>query len=249
MIAADIMTENVRFIRPEETIADAVELLQSLEVRHLPVVNEDDELVGMLSDRDLRALFVPFDEDGETAGSVLMQGRMPVSKIMSSNVVAVDADDSVTEVVDRLLEDKVGALPVVDHDNKLVGIISYVDVLRNWQEERPDGAPVRAAAAGNVMVARKAKASSGKKSAATKKAPAKGAATKGAATKGAATKKAPAKAAATKGAATKGAATKKAPAKAGAVAKKATATKGAVKPAKGTAKKAAGKVTKSARKG
>ncbi len=230
MIAADIMTENVRFIRPEETIADAVELLQSLEVRHLPVVNEDDELVGMLSDRDLRALFVPFDEDGETAGSVLMQGRMPVSKIMSSNVVAVDADDSVTEVVDRLLEDKVGALPVVDHDNKLVGIISYVDVLRNWQEERPDGAPVRAAAAGNVMVARKAKASSGKKSAATKKAPAKAVA---------AAKKAPAKAAATKGVAAKSAASKDAskPAKA------------AAKPAKSTAKKAAGKVTKSARKG
>ena len=86
MIAADIMTENVRFIRPEETISDAVELLQSLEVRHLPVVNEDDELVGMLSDRDLRSLFVPFDEDGETAGSLLKQGRMTVSKVMSSKM-------------------------------------------------------------------------------------------------------------------------------------------------------------------
>ncbi len=215
MIAADIMTENVRFIRPEETISDAVELLQSLEVRHLPVVNEDDELVGMLSDRDLRSLFVPFDEDGETAGSVLTQGRMTVAKIMSSNVSAVDSEDSVADVVDRLLEDKVGALPVVDHDNKLVGIISYVDVLRNWQEERPDGAPARAdgsakqpkSAAANargVQVKRKAKASSGKKVAIAKGAPARKPAAKAAAVKKASP---PAKApAANKGAPRKGAA-------------------------------------------
>ena len=43
MIAADIMTENVRCITPQETISEAVELLQTLEVRHLPVVNDDDE--------------------------------------------------------------------------------------------------------------------------------------------------------------------------------------------------------------
>ncbi len=220
MIAADIMTENVRFIRPEETISDAVELLQTLEVRHLPVVNEDDELVGMLSDRDLRSLFVPFDEDGETAGSVLTQGRMTVAKIMSSNVSAVDAEDTVADVVDRLLEDKVGALPVVDHDNKLVGIISYVDVLRNWQEERPDGAPARgegsakppksaAASARGVQVKRKASPSSGKKVAIAKSA--KGAAKKPAAK---AAPKKPAVKAAPKKAAAKAAPKKAAPKKA-----------------------------------
>lgn len=203
MIAADIMTENVRCITPQETISEAVELLQTLEVRHLPVVNDDDELVGMLSDRDLRSLFVPFDEDGETAGSLLKQGRMTVSKVMSSNVVAVNSEDDVMEVVDRLLEDKVGALPVVDSDNKLVGIISYVDVLRNWQNERPDGAPAR------------------RDSTAPKAAPAKAAAKKAVAKKAVA-KKAPAKKAVAKAPAKKAA-----PAKA--VAKKAFAKKAAPK--------------------
>ena len=210
MIAADIMTENVRCITPEETIAEAVDLLQTLEVRHLPVVNEDDELVGMLSDRDLRALFVPFDEDGETAGSLLKQGRMAVSKIMSSNVVAVNSEDDVIDVVDRLLEDKVGALPVVDSDNKLVGIISYVDVLRNWQSERPDGAPARrdtvAPAKGGKA---KAPAPAPTKKAVTKKAAPKKAVAKKAAPKKAVAKKAVAKKAAPRKAVAKKAAPKK----------------------------------------
>lgn len=59
LIARDLMTESPATIGPAWTIRSAVRLLQTLDVRHLPVVNEQGELVGMLSDRDLRALAVP----------------------------------------------------------------------------------------------------------------------------------------------------------------------------------------------
>jgi acetoin utilization protein AcuB len=50
---------------------------------------------------------------------------------MSSDVVTVDPEDDVHDVIDRMLENKIGAVPVVDADQTLVGIISYVDVLRH----------------------------------------------------------------------------------------------------------------------
>jgi CBS domain-containing membrane protein len=133
MIAADIMTVNVRALRPDETVAAAVDLLADLDIRHVPVVDDDGELVGMVSDRDLRALLGRYDDDptkAEEAGD-----GIPVSAIMTRHVVSVNPGTSVEEVVDHLLDERVGALPVVDHENKLTGIVSYVDVLRAWQQE------------------------------------------------------------------------------------------------------------------
>ena len=53
MIAADIMTDNPRTIRSTDPVSDAVDLLHSMNVRHLPVVDGRGQLIGMLSDRDL----------------------------------------------------------------------------------------------------------------------------------------------------------------------------------------------------
>ena len=131
MNAAELMTEDPRVIQLDAPVYDAVEMLQTLEVRHLPVVNEAGELVGMLSDRDLRALMLPSSLLGaEAVGSILARAAAPVSTIMSSDAVTVDPEDDVRDVIDRMLEHNIGAVPVVDADHTLVGIISYVDVLR-----------------------------------------------------------------------------------------------------------------------
>lgn len=112
------MTKRPTFIREETRIREAIELLQSMEIRHLPIVNDETEIVGMLSDRDLRD--VRIDD---------MESR--VSTLMSSNVFSVEEEDDIQDVVDLMLENKIGAVPVVDGEGVLVGIISYVDVLRN----------------------------------------------------------------------------------------------------------------------
>jgi CBS domain-containing protein len=102
--------------------------------RHLPVVDEQGELVGMLSDRDLRALERPYAQDAETVGTRLQNAGVPVATIMSGNVTSVDPDADVTEVMELMLENKIGALPVVDAEGALVGIVSYVDVFRSLLE-------------------------------------------------------------------------------------------------------------------
>jgi CBS domain-containing protein len=131
MQAAEIMTEDPMTIGPQGRIRDAIEILQALEIRHLPVVNERGALIGMLSDRDLRNAAIPYtllDTVKQPIGNVL---ERRVSDVMSADVTSIGPETEVEEIIDVLLELKVGALPVVDGDTgDLLGIVSYVDVLR-----------------------------------------------------------------------------------------------------------------------
>jgi acetoin utilization protein AcuB len=130
MQASDLMTARPATIRPEATIRQAVALLQDLDVRHLPVVDIEGQLVGMLSDRDLRALAIPFISGGESQGTLMTALGSPVSSVMSADVLSVDPEAEVDDIVELMLDSKVGAVPVVDRDRGLVGIVSYMDVRR-----------------------------------------------------------------------------------------------------------------------
>jgi acetoin utilization protein AcuB len=96
-------------------VGEAIALLRELDVRHVPIVNDDRRVVGMVSDRDLRGLSLP---------------DTPVSEVMSRDVLEIDADAGAYEVVDVMLESKIGAVPVVNADSQLIGIVSYIDMLR-----------------------------------------------------------------------------------------------------------------------
>jgi acetoin utilization protein AcuB len=125
MIAADVMTENPKTILATDPLRDALEILQALEIRHLPVVDDDDDLVGMVSDRDLAPLLRTYDGASDRK----------VAQLMSSDVVSVGLDAELREVIETLLEQRIGAVPVVDGDGKIAGIISYVDLLRTYAGE------------------------------------------------------------------------------------------------------------------
>ena len=130
MQVAEIMTREVETVNATATVGEAVDVLSELNVRHLPVLNEGG-LIGVLSDRDLRSLGLwPGSELGSYEELSKKYGML-VSSIMSGDVLTVDESTSVTDVIDLMLEQGVGAVPVVDaHGAELVGIVSYVDVLR-----------------------------------------------------------------------------------------------------------------------
>lgn len=125
MIAADVMTQNPRTILQSDRVSDAVEVVETLDIRHLPVVDDANTLVGMISDRDLAPLMRNYDETS----------RRKISEYMSSAVVSVEEDSDLGEVIEALLEHRIGAVPVVDGDGKITGIISYVDLLRTYAAE------------------------------------------------------------------------------------------------------------------
>lgn len=130
MNASDLMTSDVAVVRSTDPIGAAVETLTELDIRHLPVV-DDGELVGMLSDRDLRELGLAQITDVPDIDRIKALGKLAVADVMSADVQTVDPGTSIREIIDLMVTSKIGAVPVVEeHNGKLVGIVSYVDVLR-----------------------------------------------------------------------------------------------------------------------
>ena len=133
MIVEDIMTENPLTVTETTSIAEAANLLTERGIRHLPVVRSErsEDVVGILSDRDLGALGIRLVNDLEGADE--LRGRMQeaVSVLMTRGVVTVDQDSNITEAIDLMVEEKLSAIPVVEGGTRrLVGIVSYVDVLK-----------------------------------------------------------------------------------------------------------------------
>lgn len=125
------MTDALVTIKPVDTVRSALLRMEDQEIRHLPVV-EGKQLIGVISDRDLREYRLPVMEEidnPEYADDLL---ETPVSEVMNANLVTLDPGESLKAAIDLILEYGVGALPVVDrHSDELVGIVSYVDVLKH----------------------------------------------------------------------------------------------------------------------
>jgi acetoin utilization protein AcuB len=131
-VAEEVMTRNPATLSPANTLKQAAERLHDLDVRHLPVVNDDGELVGMVSDRDLRGLPFAFAAEGMTE----VPAEATVSQLMSSDVLSVELETDLNEVIDLMIDQRVGAVPVLDDRGLLAGIVSYVDLLREFQRAR-----------------------------------------------------------------------------------------------------------------
>jgi acetoin utilization protein AcuB len=130
MNADEIMTDEVVTIDDDATVGEAIEVMSTRGVRHLPVLR-GGEVVGMLSDRDVRRFGASLVADLDTIERGKARVDEVVTKVMSANVVTVQPATDVAELVDLLLEERVGAVPVVDEEtSELVGIVSTLDVLR-----------------------------------------------------------------------------------------------------------------------
>ena len=134
MRAGALMTTRPVTVTTKATIAEALALMRDLDIRHVPVV-EHGALVGMLSDRDLAYLDVGASLTDVGATRLRRELSTPVVKAMSSDVIYVEPETDVSEIVALLLEHKIGAVPVVQPDSRaVVGIVSYIDVLRAVQD-------------------------------------------------------------------------------------------------------------------
>lgn len=130
----EIMTASPVTVRESTTIGQAWEVLRTLDIRHLPVVNADGELVGIVSDRDFATPPAPpimTELLGTPSGSL----DAAVSTIMTGDPISVEPDDELAEAIELMVENKVGAIPVVDPEGAVVGIVSYLDVLRAMRDQ------------------------------------------------------------------------------------------------------------------
>lgn len=124
----DVMTEAPFVAHATTTVGDALLQMREEQIRHIPVL-ERGELVGMVSDRDLRtwSLDTLMRSSPEHATARL---KHRVGALMTGVPITIGAEADLGEAVDLFLEHRVGALPVIAPDGSLVGIVSYLDVLR-----------------------------------------------------------------------------------------------------------------------
>jgi acetoin utilization protein AcuB len=112
------------------TVQDAADLMWAADVRHIPVLDHGT-LVGMLSDRDLRSYMLPRPERIVRVDEEHARLAVSVRAVIPSDVLTVGPDMPLAELLDLLLEEKIGAVPVLAPDTgDLIGMVSYIDVLR-----------------------------------------------------------------------------------------------------------------------
>ena len=124
MKAQDIMAKNPRCVTPRVTVQDAARLMKSEDVGALPVIGDatSGRLVGMITDRDIAIRVVA---EGRSLDATL------VEDVMSKSSLAVaKTSDSVEDVMKVMGREQVRRIPIVDDNQKVVGVVSQADVVR-----------------------------------------------------------------------------------------------------------------------
>jgi len=130
--AAEIMSHPVITLVPENTIDDALEVIQDNGFRHIPIVSPDTaQLLGMISERDLlRHLAQSHTTEDESPAPLTTS----LDEIMSKRVLTASADTSIHELARLFVAQRIGAIPIIEEDTCVKGMITHSDVLRTLIE-------------------------------------------------------------------------------------------------------------------
>ncbi|MCS4503533.1 hypothetical protein KBTX_03318 [wastewater metagenome] len=133
--AADIMTRRVFTLTGDDSVELARDLCQDHRVRHIPVVDQDHRLVGLVSDGDVLRSLSPFMHTAAERDRDRFTLRRPIHQIMTRAPETVTGAVDVRECARRMSAHGVGSLPVLD-DEALVGILTWQDVLAAVADSR-----------------------------------------------------------------------------------------------------------------
>lgn len=129
MIVEEIMKTDVVTLRPSDTIADAIHAMEANNIRHIPIINDENNLVGLVTISRLKEVTPSTFRTNENPDDL----KKPVEFIMERNVITGHPLDFVEEVAAVFYEHKISALPIIK-DRKLVGILTETDLLRTMVE-------------------------------------------------------------------------------------------------------------------
>jgi CBS-domain-containing membrane protein len=129
MLVRDRMSAHPVTIEPESSALSALGIMQYHHLRHLPVVDPQGRVVGILAERDLLL-----------AASRHLHAGMEVTEVMAHQVVTVAPETPIAEAAKIMAEHHFGSLPVVDAEGGIVGIITESDLFRAFAEVLGKGA-------------------------------------------------------------------------------------------------------------
>ncbi len=135
MFISDYMTANPLTISADMLLPEARQLLTEYHFRHLPVVDKDNKLIGMISDRDLRSAYPStVTSDADRAKTLKKVEKTSVGEIMSQNCSCLTASSTLDDALMVFERDKVGALPVVTEEDEVMGIFSMRDLTAAYKK-------------------------------------------------------------------------------------------------------------------
>ena len=130
MKVADVMVRNPFFESPQVRLYQALQVMDTKHIRHLLICDESGRLVGILSDRDLkRHMSATYATESEKAEDRLTMLKT-AEEVMTTDPFTCPPDTPLKELVHVMADSKYGAVPVVDADNKPIGIVTSIDLLR-----------------------------------------------------------------------------------------------------------------------
>lgn len=128
MKVKDIMTRELFYLREDDRLDLAKDVMTWQHIRHVPVVNKNKQLVGLLTHRDiLNASVSSFAKISDGEQKKLFE-FIPIKDIMKKNVLTTTPEADLREAAASMIDNKVGCLPVVE-DEKLTGIVTEADFL------------------------------------------------------------------------------------------------------------------------
>jgi CBS domain-containing protein len=124
---SDVMTKDPSCCLATDTVTKAAQWMRDEKVGSIPVIENDKtkKLIGIVTDRDLTLEVIANGRDAKTT---------KVSDVMTQELITCNADDDVQNAVDAMAENQLRRIPVVDADQKIVGIISQADVATRIDE-------------------------------------------------------------------------------------------------------------------
>jgi len=133
MLVKDRMTPNPVSISPDTNFPDAYRVIREKEIRHLPVVDNNNKLVGITTQTDMLHVSPSITTSLSVFEVNYLLANLHVSDVMSSPVITVLEDAPLEEAARIMVEEKIGCLPVM-RDDKMVGIITEIDIFETFVE-------------------------------------------------------------------------------------------------------------------
>jgi len=129
----DLMTQHVFTLRATDDLEALYDLMDTHHIRHVPVVDRDGDLVGLVTQRDLARSVLGGQDLLPLSVQQEILRRRTVREIMATEVETVEPDEELGTAAGMLLENKIGCLPVVEGEH-LVGILTESDFVRRYVE-------------------------------------------------------------------------------------------------------------------
>ena len=117
----DCMCNNVKWVSPETNVCDCTKVMSDNKIGCVPVCNDANQVVGIVTDRDVILRTIACDKDCK---------KTPVSEIMTTNVCVCEANSEIEEAQKLMSQNAIRRLPVIEN-NKIVGIITLGNLFQN----------------------------------------------------------------------------------------------------------------------